>query len=500
MKKYFSLIISLLLGQTILFAQSGNSCEQPLVIFPSVNCENTDGTTYFGKMPCLSGDCASYYSMSGKTAVIDPACSQDDERKQSVVWIKVRATADNFTINNGNAYISFGAAAANTKDYVVFSGSCANMMQIACHTLTANSSARVEGLKAGKDYYIMASPAITQTKADAISLCVTSTNAYVPAGDNCADAITLTLNSPLTANNAGASADGPVTNYSVENNTWYKWKAPSDWTTGQSAFIRVSNPICNSLEGLQILLWNTSNACPDNADKPAVVSKTPEIENEYYYQWTPQAGRSYYVSVDGYAGTACQFNFEIGAKTELPVNLITLDASSSGNSVELSWLTADESNNSSFTIEKSKDAEQFIPLMKLPGAGKSTTERAYQSRDEFPFPGINYYRLKQTDSEGNYTYTKTVAVNVKGEGNLFHASTEPGDDKIDLGYFSTEEGRAIFRLYNESGKPMYNMSVQLHPGRNNYKIHSQLFPVGAYTVKLETATARHSENILLENE
>ncbi|HNS12703.1 MAG TPA: hypothetical protein PKM97_08835 [Bacteroidia bacterium] len=500
MKNFFSIIVFLVLGQSFLFAQAGKNCEQALVVFPSLNCENTDGQVYFGKMSGLSADFASYFDMSGKTALIDPACSEDDERKQSVVWIKVRATSDNFTINNGSAYIGSGAAAANTKDYVVFAGSCSNMMQIACHTLRANTSALVEGLEPGQDYYIMASPAVTQTKADAISLCVTSSIAYVPAGDLCSEAVALEINNPRTFNNAGASADGPVTNTSVENNTWYKWKTPEEWVPGKSAYLRIYDPVCNSIEGLQVYLWNSSNPCADNNSRPAMVSKTPETDNEYYYQWTPRAGLSYYISVDGYAGTACQFKIEIGARNELPVNLITLDAQSNGSSVELSWITAEESNNSSFTIEKSNDAERYIPLMKIPGAGKSTTERSYQSRDEYPFPGINYYRLKQTDSEGNYTYTKTVAVNVKGDGNLFHASIEPGDDKIDLAFFSTEAETGLLRMYDHAGKQMYNMSLQLFPGRNNYKIHSLLFPEGAYTIKLETATARHSENILLEDE
>lgn len=500
MKKYFVLLSFLLVCQGFIFAQAGTSCDHPLVLFPAANCENTAGEQYSGKMQCLTADCSSYFTMSSISSFNDPLCSEDDERKQSVVWIKVRATSDNFTINNGSPYIGSGAAAANTKDYTVYSGTCSNMMQIACHTLRANTSAEITGLQAGMDYFILASPAITQTKADAISICITGSKAYEAPGNSCDDAVQLTLNNTYTFNNSGATADGPESLVSIENNTWYKWVAPSDWIPGQAAYVRIIEQVCNSSKGLQILLWNTENVCPENSDRASLVGRTPGVQDEYYYQWTPVANRSYYISVDGYAGTACQFRLEIGSQSVMPVNLMTLDAKSNGNHVILSWVSSEESNNSYFTIEKSRDGQLFIPLLKVEGAGKSTTERTYTQRDEFPFSEVNYYRLKQTDFKGNYTYSKSVAVNVKGEGNLFHTSCSTGRDKIDVDYFSPEESSGILRIYNQSGNQMYNMNLRLYQGHNDYKIKTHLFPEGKYLLKLETPAATLTGDVLLEEE
>jgi hypothetical protein len=437
--------------------------------------------------------------MSGNSKGLDPACSEDDERKESVVWMKVRASSDNFTINNGKPYIGSGAAAANTKDYTIYSGSCDEMKQIACHTLRGNTSATIHGLQSGLDYYILASPAITQTKAEAISICITSDKAYKAPGDACAEANEIQMNSMFIGNNAGASADGPESSFSIENNTWYKWKTPMDWIPGQAAYLRVFEPVCNSSEGLQILLWNTKGDCPDMSRNPSFVSKAPGSSQEYYHQWSPIAGNTYYISVDGYAGTACQFRLELRSQSVMPVNLITLDAKSKVNAVQLTWVTAEEGNNSFFTLEKSRNGQDFISVSKIDGAGKSTTERSYNYQDDYPFSDVNYYRLKQTDIKGDYSYSKTVAVNVKGSGNLFHTKADKNGSQIDVAYFSPEAGPGMLRIYNKSGQQMYNMNLYLNPGHNDYKISSQLFPEGEYHLKLETPTAIVSGNVLLED-
>ena len=498
MNKFFYFIFLFCVSHLFANAQDGSSCEKAIVLFPSTTCSNNSGSHYNGQMQCLTADCSSYYTMSGVSGGLNPVCSQDDERTQSVLWIKVKATADNFTINNGAAYISSGAAASNTKDYIIYSMTNNSMQEIACHTLTANTSAIVSGLTAGKDYYILASPAVTQTHADAISLCITSSKAYEAPGNNCTGAVTLNMNTVSTFNNAGATPDGPVPDASIENNTWYKWATPSDWPAGQGAFVRVFEPQCNTNEALQITLWNTKNSCPDNSDKYTMVNRAPGQDLEYYHQWTPSPGRTYFISVDGYAGTACQFKLEIGSQSVIPVNLITLDAKSDGKNVLLSWVTSEELNNNYFTIEKSRDGQIFIPLTRVEGAGKSTTERTYNSQDDFPFADKNYYRLKQTDNQGNYSYSKAIAVIMKGQGQALHASYGTGSEKIDLSYFSEKKENALLRVFDSKGQQLYSMNLPVSQGRNDYKINSSLFPYGKYQLKLETPTIVHSGDVILE--
>lgn len=112
-------------------------------------------------------------------------------------------------------------------------------------------------------------------------------------------------------------------------------------------------------------------------------------------------------------------NFAIGFRkmTILPVTEFDFTAQANNNSVDLLWTTASESNSKSFIIEKSKDGTHFDAIQevftKAPG-GYSTTSLKYATRDMNPYTGRNYYRLKQTDIDGRFSYSKVVAVSFSG--------------------------------------------------------------------------------------
>ena len=63
----------------------------------------------------------------------------------------------------------------------------------------------------------------------------------------------------------------------------------------------------------------------------------------------------------------------------------------------------------------------------------STSIRNYEYTDKDPFTGVSYYRLKQTDFNGNYKYSKTVSVNIESTNdfdviNTYTSSSELGLD------------------------------------------------------------------------
>ncbi|MBL0105287.1 MAG: hypothetical protein IPP51_16840 [Bacteroidetes bacterium] len=87
------------------------------------------------------------------------------------------------------------------------------------------------------------------------------------------------------------------------------------------------------------------------------------------------------------------------------IKLINFDAILRQNKVRLNWSTATETNNNYFTVERSGDGEHFEKVTTQRGAGNSSTTRTYEAVDEFPLPGYSFYRLKQTDFDGHYTYS-----------------------------------------------------------------------------------------------
>ncbi|HIA06473.1 MAG TPA: T9SS type A sorting domain-containing protein [Flavobacteriales bacterium] len=127
--------------------------------------------------------------------------------------------------------------------------------------------------------------------------------------------------------------------------------------------------------------------------------------------------------------------FGIGSgASPLPIELLYFNAVPNDQMVDVIWTTASEINNDFFTVERSKNGIDFEMLVELPGAGTSNQVLEYSSKDDTPYNGLSYYRLKQTDYDGKYEYSKTVAVNLQEPGKQY-MYPNPAHDllHIDLG-------------------------------------------------------------------
>ena len=89
----------------------------------------------------------------------------------------------------------------------------------------------------------------------------------------------------------------------------------------------------------------------------------------------------------------------------LPIKLLSFNAKRIGNSARLEWTTAYESNVDYFEIQKAGAGKDFTSIGKERAAGNSTAVQSYQFTDAAPFSGINYYRLKEVDFDGQSTYS-----------------------------------------------------------------------------------------------
>ena len=98
----------------------------------------------------------------------------------------------------------------------------------------------------------------------------------------------------------------------------------------------------------------------------------------------------------------------------LPVELISFTAALKFDIVELKWSTASELNNDHFTIERSTDLENFDVVATIPGNGTSNVIRHYNTLDPSPVYGRSYYRLKQTDYDGKYSYSDVKVIDYEG--------------------------------------------------------------------------------------
>jgi hypothetical protein len=94
----------------------------------------------------------------------------------------------------------------------------------------------------------------------------------------------------------------------------------------------------------------------------------------------------------------------------LPVELTKFSATPENHTVQIDWTTASETDNDFFTVERSKNAQQWETVKVVPGAGTSKVKTHYETVDDGPYTGTSYYRLKQTDFDKKVTHSGLVRV------------------------------------------------------------------------------------------
>ena len=117
--------------------------------------------------------------------------------------------------------------------------------------------------------------------------------------------------------------------------------------------------------------------------------------------------------------------------TTLPVTLLDLTVQKAGTHSILQWKTEAELNNSYFCVQRSTDGRRFDSIGSVQGAGTASLQRGYSFTDDAPSTGVNFYRLKQVDIDGNFTYSAIVSDNF-GISQQFAAYPNPAARSIYL--------------------------------------------------------------------
>jgi len=156
-----------------------------------------------------------------------------------------------------------------------------------------------------------------------------------------------------------------------------------------------------------------------------------------------------------------------------PVEWLSFDAEALAEGVRLRWSTATEENNQGFGIERSRDAQRWETLEFVPGAGSTQDIQEYTFMDFQPDPGFNYYRLKQTDYNGDYEYSDIREVVVGIQAATHGVSFFPNPVKNQL-HISPMTGTVS--VHDLSGRRMR----MAFPQGNWYTLELSALPAGMY--------------------
>jgi len=243
------------------------------------------------------------------------------------------------------------------------------------------------------------------------------------------------------------------------------------------------------------------------------VLKRPEGTNGTY--WSAGGGKmkpffgtgrvlAHGIAMREYLTTFSEGGVGGGGGNGLPIELLDFKAELVKDDVELTWVTATEINNDYFTIEKS-DGENFKQIAIIPGAGNSSSTKYYSKIDYEPFSGTSYYRLKQTDYDGKFTYSDVVSVT--------YQPADPGNEEDQLLIFPNPSGgnfsvvvknateKVTLTLFDNRGKLVMTESYAADEDNDTHQVMVKGIPSGVYYLKADMGEKiRYTKKLMLFSE
>jgi len=145
----------------------------------------------------------------------------------------------------------------------------------------------------------------------------------------------------------------------------------------------------------------------------------------------------------------------------LPVTLLEFSAKGLTNSVITNWTTSQETNTDKFEVEHSADGIHFLTFGTLAAAGNSSVDRHYQLEHFKPVTGVNFYRLKQFDRDGKFTYSAVVKIIFNGGKSGPLAFPNPVQEKLTVmvpnALFSGK--KSVLTIFDSKGAVIFTGGV-----------------------------------------
>jgi hypothetical protein len=161
----------------------------------------------------------------------------------------------------------------------------------------------------------------------------------------------------------------------------------------------------------------------------------------------------------------------------LPVTLINFRADLlNDHTVEINWQTASETASRSFVVERSTDADHWEEVSTVAAAGVATTPQHYRALDETPYSKLSYYRLKEIDVDGKFSYSKVIPVRVNTGTALAVYPNPVTNGKLVLAMSK----RSAIKIFNSTGQ----LVRTLHSAAGRRELDVSALPNGLYIVQV----------------
>lgn len=184
----------------------------------------------------------------------------------------------------------------------------------------------------------------------------------------------------------------------------------------------------------------------------------------------------------------------------IPVELTSFTAVAYDEYAEISWITATETNNAGFSLERKSTNADWNEIAFITGNGTTTETSAYNYVDEQLTVGKYNYRIKQIDFDGTFSYSKIIEVEISAPDNyaLFQNYPNPFNPSTKIKFTIPAEAQVQLNVFNTLGEQV----AEIFNGNLRGGYHEMLFDAssltsGIYFYRLESNGFVSSKKMML---
>lgn len=179
----------------------------------------------------------------------------------------------------------------------------------------------------------------------------------------------------------------------------------------------------------------------------------------------------------------------------LPMELTNFEANCDASNVSITWSTLSELNNDYFEIERSENGFDFESIATIPRNKNKSNLLDYHWIDGQPLHGTAYYRIKQNDIDGHFSYSEIAAVTCDLSEQAIGIFPNPFDQNVNLRFWNPIEEDGRLRVMDCTGRVVYEQVLQAQSQAVDLAIGQKL-TAGVYYIKVDLQTASYTRKLI----
>ncbi len=184
--------------------------------------------------------------------------------------------------------------------------------------------------------------------------------------------------------------------------------------------------------------------------------------------------------------------------TSLPITLIDFTGHESEGVVYLNWSTSREVNNIVFYIQRSTDGIRFSNIGQEAGSITTDQVKNYEFTDANPLPGVSFYRLKQVDIDGRFSYSKIITIRNDLTTGAIKIFPSPFHENLNISINALRPDQLHITIVDQTGRIVSSQQINVTAGINSFNIGSGLGNLnsGVFIIEVSGETIYYKQKLI----